>query len=76
MPQLASAPLPKALTSFDDLPDSAHVGDRVVCGLYGCSRATAWRRVAAGLIPAPKKFGRSTRWNVGELRAALREATK
>ncbi|ARK40647.1 transcriptional regulator [Burkholderia pseudomallei] len=71
MSQLANARLPKALISFDSLPDSAHVDVRAVAGLYGCSVPTAWRRSAAGLIPAPKKFGHSTRWNVGELRAAL-----
>ncbi|HDR8931581.1 helix-turn-helix transcriptional regulator [Burkholderia vietnamiensis] len=71
MSQLAKALLSKALVSFDDLPDSAHVDVRTVAGLYGCAVPTVWRRVASALIPAPKKFGHSTRWNVGELRAAL-----
>ncbi|MGF6905374.1 putative DNA-binding transcriptional regulator AlpA [Paraburkholderia sp. GAS348] len=72
--QLTSAPIPKALASFDALPGSAHVDVRAVAGLYGCSVPTVWRRAASGLIPQPKKFGHSTRWNVAELRAALLEA--
>ncbi|MEB2544361.1 helix-turn-helix transcriptional regulator [Burkholderia cenocepacia] len=71
MSQLAKALLSRALVSFDDLPDSAHVDVRTVAGLYGCSVATVWRRVAAGMIPSAKKFGHSSRWNVGELRAVL-----
>jgi len=71
MSYLAKALLSKALVSFDSLPDSAHVDVRTVAGLYGCSVPTVWRRVAAGLIIAPRKFGHSTRWNVGQLRANL-----
>ncbi|MFJ1214518.1 helix-turn-helix transcriptional regulator [Burkholderia pyrrocinia] len=71
MPHFTSALLSRALVSFDYLPDSAHVDVRTVAGLYGCSVPTVWRRVAAELIPAPKKFGHTTRWNVGELRAVL-----
>lgn len=57
---------------FDSLSRLAHVRQPVVEILYGCSSATLWRRVKAGLIPSPKKFGpRITAWNVGELRDAL-----
>ena len=64
--------LPEALKHFDDLPDSAHVRQPVVEGLYGCSGATVWRGVQSGRIPAPSRFaGRITAWNVGELRRAL-----
>jgi predicted DNA-binding transcriptional regulator AlpA len=68
---MADAALPKALITLDSLPNSAHVDVRVVAGLYGCSVPTVWRRVTAKLIPAPRKFGSSTRWNLGELRAAI-----
>lgn len=61
----------KVLAQFDELPDSAHVDVRTVAGLYGCSVPTVWRRVTAGLIPTPKKFDHSTRWNVGEIRKAV-----
>lgn len=57
------------LIAFDTLPDSAFVPLPVVCGIYGCSPATAWRRVRSGQLVAPHRIGaRTTRWNVGELR--------
>lgn len=59
---------------FDELPGSAHVQLAVVCVLYACSSATVWRRVSAGLIPAPIKLGpNQTRWKVSELREDLAE---
>jgi predicted DNA-binding transcriptional regulator AlpA len=64
--------MPVALRDFDQLPDSASVRLPVVKALYACSAATVWRRVKAGVIPQPKKFGEKlTAWNVGELRQAL-----
>lgn len=61
-----------SLKNFDHLPDAAFVRQPVVEALFGCSSATVWRRVHAGIIPAPKKFSaRVTTWNVGELRRAL-----
>lgn len=61
-----------ALAKFDSLPDAAHVRLPVVLTLYACSRATVWRHVKAGLIPAPIKFSeRITAWNVGVLRKHL-----
>lgn len=68
---LKKRPISQALISFDLLPDSAHVDVRVVADLFACSVPTIWRRVTSGLIPSPKRFGRTTRWNVGELRDAL-----
>jgi len=65
-------PVPNALAAFESLPDSAHIDVRAVAGLYGCSTPTVWRRVRTALIPLPRKFGGSTRWNVGELRRSLR----
>ncbi|RRS03316.1 transcriptional regulator [Aquabacterium soli] len=53
------------------MPDCARVPEAVVCALYDISRDTAWVRVKAGLIPAPIKQGNTTRWVVGDLRAAL-----
>lgn len=64
--------LPDSLTQFDQLPASAHVKVQTVAKLIGVSRATVWRMVQRGQLPAPKKLSnRATRWNVGELRAAL-----
>lgn len=62
-----------SLENFDNLPDSANVRQPIVEALFGCSSATVWRWVKAGIIPAPRKFSsqRITAWNVGQLRAAL-----
>jgi predicted DNA-binding transcriptional regulator AlpA len=66
------ARIPDALQNFDSLPDAAHVRLPVVCGLFACSPATAWRRTKAGTLPAPVKLSdRVTAWRVGDLRAAL-----
>ncbi|MHA6909395.1 helix-turn-helix transcriptional regulator [Ralstonia pseudosolanacearum] len=59
------------LAAFDDLPNAAHVDCKTVAALLSCTRATVWRRAAAGQLPKPRKFGSSARWNVGELRAVL-----
>ena len=64
--------LDPALVQFDSLPDSAHVRLPVILSLFACSRATVWRHVKVGLIPAPIKFSeRITAWNVGVLRKHL-----
>ncbi|MFM0243034.1 helix-turn-helix transcriptional regulator [Paraburkholderia phytofirmans] len=66
-----NAVIPNSLAAWPTLPDDAYVDVRVVAGLFGCAVPTVWRRVRAGLIPNPRKFGSSTRWNVGALRAVL-----
>ena len=63
---------PDALKQFSNLPDDAHVGQPVVEGLFCASPATVWRHVKAGIIPAPRKFGGRSVWNVGQLRHALK----
>ena len=66
-----SNPIPEALKNFDQLPDSAQVRLPVVTRLYGCSAATIWRGVKAGIIPKPEKLTpRTSSWNVGKLRRA------
>ena len=67
-------PLPRvipALATFDQMPASACVDVHVVAGLFHIATQTVWRRARAGELPKPRKFGGSTRWNVGELRAVL-----
>jgi len=60
------------LSSFDYLPDSSLVPLTIVCDIFGCSAATVWRRVRSGQLVAPYRIGsRTTRWQVGELRAEL-----
>ncbi len=64
--------IPKALASFDQLPDSANVRLPIVMGLYGISSASVWRGVKAGIIPKPRKLTpRTTAWLVRDLREAL-----
>lgn len=64
--------LPDALATFDTQPDAAHVRDKVVAGLLGCSVPTVWRMAKDGRLPKPVKLSlRITGWNVGQIRAAL-----
>jgi len=73
---LAGQQLPE-FENFDRLPDAGYVKQRVVQALFACSAATLWRRIRAGLIPAPIRLSsRSNGWNVGNLREALTTLTK
>lgn len=70
--RLTNASIPKALSNFDSLPDSAYVRQPVVQGLFGCSAASVWRGVRDGRLPAPRKLSsRTTAWKVADLRATL-----
>ncbi len=61
-----------ASANFAALPDDAHVRLPVVCEIYAMSRASVWRKVKDGSIPAPKKFSvQVTAWRVGDIRADL-----
>ncbi|MBS0354447.1 MAG: transcriptional regulator [Proteobacteria bacterium] len=71
LPAPSAARIPDALAQLPHLPDDALARLPVVQSLYACSPATVWRRVKAGLIPAPIKIGSTTAWRVGDLRAAL-----
>ncbi|MHB1188754.1 helix-turn-helix transcriptional regulator [Thiobacillus sp.] len=58
--------------SFDELPDSALVPDLTIAELLSCHRTSVWRMARDGKLPKPIKTGmNSTRWRVGEIRAAL-----
>jgi predicted DNA-binding transcriptional regulator AlpA len=61
----------RALETFPLLPDEALIEIRTVSALLGRSKASIWRDVATGRLPAPVKVGGSTRWRVGGVRAAL-----
>lgn len=68
----SAASIVDTLTGFDVRPANSLVRLPVVCCLFACSPATAWRWVKAGKIPAPVKLSdRVTAWRVGDLRAAL-----
>ena len=62
-----------SLKDFDELPNAAAVDVRTVAALCSCNVATVWERSKRGALPAPRKIGGSTRWNVGELRKVLPE---
>jgi len=65
--------LPAQLVNFKGIPDDSYVPVLIVMLLLGVSRTTVWRLRKSGALPEPKKIGRRiTRWNVGELRAALK----
>lgn len=59
------------LKAFADAPDDARVRLNTVTALFGVSGNTVWRRVKAGLIPAPFKDVGATYWKAGDLRRAL-----
>ncbi|MBS1130701.1 MAG: Prophage regulatory [Proteobacteria bacterium] len=64
----------RALVNFDQLPGSAYVRLPVVLSLFPCSRATFWRWVKSGRVPAPKKMGdRISVWSVDEIRQTLKK---
>lgn len=69
---MPSQAFPIRYVEFDRLPDSASVDITVVAMLYDCAEITIGRRVARGEILAPHKVGNHRRWNVGELRNALK----
>lgn len=64
--------IPVSVLRFNDLPDDARIDVQAVAVLFGRSVNSIWRDVKFGRVPKPLKFGRSTRWIVGEVRAALR----
>ena len=53
---------------FEEMPNDAFVSPAVIACLEGCSMPTFYRRVAAGLLPAPKRIGGSSRVRVGDYR--------
>ena len=72
LPAPASTRITDALAAFPHLPDEAFADIKTVSAVTSRSPASIWRDVKAGRLPAPYKIGpRSTRWKVGELRAAL-----
>lgn len=58
------------------LPDEALVSVKTVAKLYESGISTIWARVKRKELPAPVKIGRSTRWRLGEIRAAMQSAVK
>jgi predicted DNA-binding transcriptional regulator AlpA len=66
---MAMKPIPQ---HFDDLPASAQVPARTLASLLDVSEVTIWRWSKIGKLPRPRKLGgNTTRFNVGEVRAAF-----
>ena len=64
--------LTPSTTAFDDLPDVANVSARTLAQVLAVSEVTIWRWSKDSRLPKPRKLGaNTTRWNVGEVRAAL-----
>ena len=61
---------------FDVLPDDARVSSRALCQMIGKSRATLWRMVQAGHLPAPTRLTPKSRpdWRLRDIRKALSTA--
>ena len=58
--------------TLDTLPDSGFVSAKTLAIVLEVSQCTVWRWYKSGKLPKPKKLGEgTTRWNVGEVRAAL-----
>lgn len=63
--------IPLAAAHFDVMPNNGYVRAPVVRALFGISNATMHRWILASRIPAPKKIGRTSLFQVGQLRACL-----
>lgn len=71
-------PPPPSVRHFDSLPNDARIDLAALRWLMNCSRATIYRRIAAGQIPKPTKPGPNSPnlWCVGEIRALLQGGGK
>lgn len=45
--------------------------DGEVAQRLGVSKATVWRRAAAGIFPKPVRLGASSRWPASDVQAAI-----
>lgn len=50
----------------DQLYTDAQVAERL-----GVSKATVWRKAAAGILPKPIRLGHSSRWPESDVQAAI-----
>lgn len=48
--------------------------DTEVAAAFQCSKATVWRRVADGTLPAPIKICGISRWPLSEIEAVIEKA--
>lgn len=58
--------------NLDTLPDSSFVSCQTLAAALETSLTTIWRWSKSGRLPKPHRLGEgTTRWRVGEVRAAL-----
>ncbi len=58
--------------NFDALPDGAFVTDTDLAATFRVHRKTIWEWSKIGRLPKPYQLGgNTTRWKVGEVRAAI-----
>ncbi len=55
---------------------AALVGIKTVCAVTAASRMTVWRRVRAGMVPAPRKLLNKNYWMAGDVRAWLAQVER
>ena len=61
------------LQNFSYLPNESLVRLPILMALYGLSKASIYRFIKDGIIPAPIKLSsRTSVWNVGDIRKNLR----
>jgi predicted DNA-binding transcriptional regulator AlpA len=61
-----------SIENLDSFPDCGFIAAHTLAAMLGVSQVTVWRWSKAGKLPAPRKLGaNTTRFNVGEVRAAL-----
>lgn len=60
--------VPFAAQNFSKLPDDARIDVKSVAAVLGIGKSTVWNWVARGLLPAPSRLGRTTRWAAGSIR--------
>lgn len=61
-----------SIENLDGFPDCGFVSARTLAALFAVSEVTIWRWSKAGKLPVPRKLGgNTTRFNVGEVRAAI-----
>ena len=64
------------LQNFSYLPDESLVRLPILMAVYGLSKASIYRFIKDGIIPAPIKLSsRTSVWNVGDIRKHLRGKT-
>ena len=58
--------------NLDTLPDSGFISGNTLAAALETSATTIWRWSKSGRLPKPHRLGEgTTRWRVGEVRAAL-----